>query len=101
MRGAVKLPFTRGVPEEPKKPISLKVPVSMYEYLQANGTTALIIRAVDFDRTLGEALKPIDARIDAYAKSKGLSRETAAAAVIAQLVELGLDAHEGSGKPRK
>lgn len=98
MRGAVKLPFTRGVPEEPKTPISLKVPASMAEYLRANGITELVIRGVELDRTLGDALKPLDARIDAYAKSKGLSREVAAGAIIAQLVELGLDAYESGSK---
>jgi hypothetical protein len=94
------VPFTRK-PEERTKMISLNVPESVNEYLAQHGKTETILRAVQLDRELGDLLVPLDERIDAFAKAHGLSREGSAAALLAKLVELGLEAYEAKTKPRR
>jgi len=99
-RGAV-VPFTRDVPKEKTVAANLRLPISLKAYLDEHGLTETIVRAVEFDRALGEALKPHDARIDAFAAEHGMTREHNAAALLAKLVAIGLDHHEAEQGKKK
>lgn len=102
MRGAVTVPFTKSPAEEQETLISLKVPVSLHNYLKTHGLKTTVIRAVTFDKELGDLLADIEARVDAFANSQGLDRERSPAKIVAALMKRGLEAWEAEQKaPRK
>lgn len=102
-RKATAVPFTRPPEKEKTKSVSMNLPLRVYEYLTSDGRVMRdeVVRAVEFDRALGDELAPLDARIDAFAAANKLDRATDPAKVVAELIRRGLDAVEASPKGKR
>lgn len=101
MRGAARVPFTESEPEEETKPISLRLPLSLYAYVNKHGQTRTILQAIRLDRDIGDRTSHIRERIKAYADEEGLSMQHNAGAILARLVEKGLEAAEAERATKK
>jgi hypothetical protein len=101
IRAGAVVPFTRDEPEEPTESVFFKAPTSLKAYLDKHGVKRTILRAVAFDRDVGELLAPMDERVVAFAKAQGLSMERDAAKVLALLAQRGLDSWDAEQRKKK
>lgn len=110
--GAVKVPFTQPGPGEELRLVSFNASESLRAYLKKaglqrlrgsdkpRGQTDVIIKAVEFDRDLGELTKDLTARLASFAEAHGLTIEDDAAKVVARLMSLGLESWEADHKKK-
>jgi hypothetical protein len=113
VRGATEVSFIRPRPAEETQLVTFNAPKSLDEYLKKagayrppgakkpRGKTDVIIRAIAFDRDLGEKTKHITERLEAFAAAHGLTLEDDAAEVVAQLMERGVKDWEREHTGRK
>jgi hypothetical protein len=107
------VPFIRPRPTEATQLVTFKCPKSLYEYLKKAGAhrppgaakergyTDVIIRAVEFDRDLGEKTKQLNERLEAFAAEHQLTLEDDAVEVVARLMERGVKDWEREPSGRK
>lgn len=106
------MPFTQPGPGEDLRLVSFNASEPLRNYLKKaglqklrgsdkpRGQTDVIIKAVEFDRDLGELTKDLTERLASFAEAQGLTVEDDAAKVVAHLMRLGLDAWEADHKKK-
>lgn len=100
------MPFTEPEAKEPTTPVTLRVPRSILAYLKVagaekapgsedeRGQTDVILKAVLFDKEIGEKTAKMRDRIRAFAESQGLTLRDEPAEVLFRLIKRGLEASE-------
>lgn len=108
MAGAKNLSLRGGrKPPNPKPMVSFRCPPELIEYVRQvaknpnRDQTEVITSAIALDRDLAEKLLGEKSRLLAFAEAHGLDMHEDLAEILAQLVQLGLEAYDREKKPKK